>query len=63
MFLKVVTTITSLVDVDSLKPEHSVSIEADGVPENVARMVAVGAARSLLTALGEGETEDVGGPE
>lgn len=55
MILKVVTTITSLIDIDTLQPDHQVTIEADGVPENVARMVAVGAARSLLSALGEGD--------
>ncbi len=58
VYAKVVTTITSEIDLDTLKPEHSVNIEATpGIPEEVAKAVAVGAARSLLVALGESVTD------
>jgi hypothetical protein len=55
MQLRVVTTITTLIDVDTFEPEHSVVIDAEaGTPESVARAAAAGAARSLLKSLGEG---------
>lgn len=54
MKMQVVTTITTLVDIDTLETTHSVDIfPDDGIPESVAKAVAVGACRSTLRALGE----------
>lgn len=54
MKLQVTTTITTLIDVNTMEPEHSVQIDTEaGVPESLARAAAIGAARSLLTAMGE----------
>jgi len=52
MKLEVVTTITTLIDVDTLTPEHSVDITAEaGVPESMARATALGAAKTLIASL------------
>lgn len=55
MKMQVVTTITTLIDVDTFEPEHSVMITPEeGIPTELAKKAAIGAARSLITAL-EGE--------
>jgi len=54
MFVKVVTTITSEVEVldgGLGVPEHSVYVETGGLPDNVAAAVVEGAARSLVSNL------------
>lgn len=54
MFAKVTTTITSLVDLDTMKPQHSVDVEcSDGLPGDMVRAVAIGAVKSTLAALDE----------
>jgi len=54
MKMQVITKITTLIDIDTLDTSHTAEIDADdGVPERVARAVAVGACRSTLRALGE----------
>jgi hypothetical protein len=50
---RIITTITTLIDVDTLVPEHSVDISAeDALPEQVVRAAAEGALKSALVALG-----------
>lgn len=54
MKLKMVTTITSYVDVDTLATDHEVSVEAPDIPsEQIAKAVLIGAAKSILRNLGE----------
>lgn len=56
MKMQVVSKITTLIDVDTFEPEHDVQITAEpGVPEAVAKNAAIGAARSLIKALGGDE--------
>ena len=57
--VKVVTTITTTVNMDTMEPEHEVSIFSDDpIPQEFARLVAIGACRTTLTGL-----EGQGGPE
>lgn len=58
MKLKVTTTITTLIDVDTLEPEHDVHVEIEpGLPPELARAAVVGACRSLLGELDEMNAE------
>jgi hypothetical protein len=52
MHAQVTTTITTMINLDTMEPSHSVNIEAeDGLPAQVAYAVAEGAARTLLAQL------------
>lgn len=55
----VVTTITTTVNMDTMEPEHEVSIVSDDpIPQEFARLVAIGACRSTLGGL-EGQVGDL----
>lgn len=53
MKAKIITTIVSYVDIETMTPEHEVDIESeDSLPENVVLLVALGACRSAAKTLG-----------
>lgn len=58
--VKVVTTITTTVNMDTMEPEHEVSIVSDDpIPQEFARLVAIGACRTTLAGLeGQGGEQD-----
>lgn len=64
MHAKITTTITTLIDLDSFKPNHKVGIEAEeGLPVGVIKAAVVGACKSTIgsienTTLEEEDEED-----
>ena len=49
---RVVTTITSYIDIDTMKPEHEVDVVADDpLPRNVIEALVLGGLKSAQTAL------------
>lgn len=60
MYAKVVTTITTEVDLDTMEPSHDVHIECnDPIPHELVKAIAIGAAKSLLATLDRGEEEEL----
>lgn len=52
MKMQVVTTITTLIDIDTFETQHATEIDAEpGVPESIARAAAIGACRATLNTL------------
>lgn len=59
MYAKVVTTITTELDLDTMEPSHAVHIESnDPIPESLARALAVGAAKSIIASLDESDEQE-----
>lgn len=50
--IEVTTTITTTVDVETLKSSHDVKIEAGGLDESVASSIVIGGLRSALQHFG-----------
>jgi hypothetical protein len=58
MYAKVVTTITTEIDLDTMEPSHDVRIECnDPIPHDLAKAIAIGAAKSLLVSIDNEEEE------
>jgi hypothetical protein len=52
MFVEVITTITTKIDMETFEPEHSVEVACeDGVPESFALAAALGGAKSTVLTL------------
>jgi hypothetical protein len=62
MKFKIVTTVTSYVDVETMTPEHEVNIECgDPLPQQVVLLVATGGCKSAVKTLArmtDGESSD-----
>lgn len=57
MKLKMTTTITSYVDVETLATDHQISVDAEDIPsEQIAKAVLIGAAKSILGRLDPPDT-------
>lgn len=58
MKMQVVTTITSLIDIDTFETTHDAQVEGEaGVPEAVARAAAIGGCRAILNNFGYDSVE------
>lgn len=58
MKMQVVTTITSLIDIDTFETTHDARVVGEGgVPESVARAAAIGGCRAILNQFGYDSTE------
>jgi hypothetical protein len=54
MFVRVTTTITTMIDIDNMKSEHTSEIEAeDGVPPEMSYMAAAVGCRATIMGLPE----------
>jgi hypothetical protein len=52
MYARVVTTITTMIDLDAMTPDHSVSIEPeDGVPADLAYAAALGGCKATIASI------------
>lgn len=52
MYVKITSTITTLIDLDSFKPEHKILIECDeDLPQDVILAAAIGGLKSSLASI------------
>lgn len=64
MKMQVVTTITSLIDIDTFETTHDAHVEGEAsVPESIARAAAIGGCRAILNNFGYDSVEREFHPE